>query len=117
MKINKIPLNERLERLKNGYASDPEYNVSLLRKFAGIPLKEYLEGFLGKTGLTRLSIVLRLTREETAELTYGKAAAMAGRMEKGSQQRCAVAEILAAPFLRCYEAGKENYERNKQETA
>lgn len=117
MEVNKIPLEERLERLKKGYASDPEYNVSLLRKFAGIPLGKYMKGFLGNTGLTRLSIVLRITREEAAGLTYGRAAAMAGRLEKGSQQRRAAAEILAAPFFRCYEARKENYGRGKQETA
>ncbi len=45
MMLNKIPLSVRLERLKKGYAADPSYVTSAIRRMADMPVSRYLDAF------------------------------------------------------------------------
>lgn len=44
-RINRIPLNERLNNINKGYAGDEAYNTEAIIRFANIPIMEYLGAF------------------------------------------------------------------------
>lgn len=45
MVLNKIPLSVRLERIKKGYAGDPAYVTSAIRRMADMPVSVYMDAF------------------------------------------------------------------------
>lgn len=98
MKVNKIPLEQRLTRIKEGYPSDPDFIVSAIKSMANIPIRVYLNSF--ETERIRLRQILNITEEEEKEMTYKDVAI---RIEKRRKDREEAVRILAAPAKRCYE--------------
>lgn len=111
MKVDKIPLAVRLERIENGYASDPKYNYSALKSWAKIPVCNYMAAFPEEK--EQLGELLYLSVEELEELTYCGAARKVNEsfFTAGPRRRHNAIEamkLLALPFERYFE------ERSKQ---
>lgn len=110
MKLTRIPLKERLERIRSGYAGDEKYDISVIIRFANIPIADYLGAFPEEYGM--LLRCLRIRPEDASHMTYRD---VAKRVEEyydsGEDMRRAVRalEILAMPFNRCYEERRRQY--------
>lgn len=102
MKVNKIPLEQRLTRIKEGYPGDPDFIVSAIKSMANIPIRVYLNSF--EKERIRLRQILNITEEEEKEMTYKDVAI---RIKKRRKDREEAVRILAAPVKRCYE--ERNY--------
>lgn len=104
MKLTRIPLKERLERIRSGYAGDEKYDMAVIIRFANIPIADYLAAF--PLGYEELLYCLQIGEEEARHMTYQD---VARRVEKcydseENMHRAAKAlEILAMPFNRCHE--------------
>lgn len=68
MKVDRISLSVRLERLKEGCASDPKYDVSSVKKWACIPICDYMAAFPKE--YEKLLELLHLTKQEAETMTY-----------------------------------------------
>lgn len=97
----KVSLEKRLELLKAGYASTPEYNPCIIKKLAEIPLELYLKDF--EQELERLMALLEYTPKAEEKLTYGQAAARIAQINPKDVRESAWLEetlqILAAPMV------------------
>ena len=73
MKVTQISLKERLERISNGYPSDPEFITSAIQSFANIQIATYLHEYPEELEiLTKL--ISGSTKKEIARLTYKEVA-------------------------------------------
>lgn len=109
----KIPLEKRLEQIKAGYASTPEYNPCIIRKMAETPMKTYLSGF--EEEQARMPILLGYTPKEWEKVTYGQAAARAAEIHPGDAGGCVRLEealrILSAPLIHNFKMRQERRPR------
>ncbi len=118
MQIEKMPLDDRLARMLNGYPAYTEYIPCVLRSFASMPVSDYLAPYEGQwnrlcalLGITELADKDRLTYQETA-----------GRICQGwteNRQDLSMAEavfILSVPFRYCFEGRDETHGKNKPDT-
>ena len=109
-KINRIPLNERLNNIRSGYAGDKDYNTEAIIQFAGIPIAEYLSAFPDEYG--RLLRSLRIREADARHMTYQD---VAKRIDEYYQQKenhdraWDAMETLAKPFNRCFEERNQYY--------
>lgn len=107
---NRIPLEERFQRLESGYPSDPDYILCALKKMAQTPICIYLSGLDGT--LETLIKLLGVSHEDAATMTYRDAAAHIVRLRIVSSTKGLAdeaAELLALPLYNSYEERKELY--------
>ena len=67
-RINRIPLNERLNNINKGYAGDEAYNTEAIIRFADIPIMEYLGAFHVECGGMLRS--LHIKKADAQHMTY-----------------------------------------------
>lgn len=104
MKPTVISLEERLEKLKKGYASDPKYVSCLTKKMGNMRISDYLLGFSEE--LVNLCPKLGMTKKEIMELTYKDFCAHIHRMlnrEKDIKVVRQMVYLLIIPVLVSYE--------------
>lgn len=119
MQIEKMPLDDRLARMLNGYAAYTEYIPCVLRSFASMPVSVYLAPYEGQwerlcalLGITELVDKDRMTYQETADRIYQ-------RWTENSRQDLSMAEavfILSVPFRDYFEGRNEIHGKNKSDT-
>lgn len=113
MKTRRIPLKERINRIRQGHAGDSGYDISVIRHFFDVPIRKYLAGF--EKDYERLLECLGLSREEASHMTYGDVARKTAFHYRISQTKKKAEEalgILARPFE---EAGKPKAEEEPDE--
>lgn len=113
MTIQKLPLAERLERIKNGLSPYPGIAIEAVRAMAQIPITTYLQDF--DEELSQLPCLLNVPAYKSDKMTYEQAATAIylRRLAVGSTQHvCRAAEMLAAPFVKYC---KEKAEREKND--
>ena len=114
MSIQKIPLQERLERISMGYAADPEFITSAIQSMATCPVLSYLSAF--KAEKERLQEILEGVTEKT---TYQEATKHIQRLFLSPERRSLAneaTELLAAPLKTCYLRRKEAYGSHAENT-
>lgn len=114
MKLNRIPLKERLERIGSGYAGDEKFNTSVIIRLANIPIGDYLKAF--PLECDALMDSLRIEKgTEARQMTYQEVAKRVEEyFDSGLNMGRAVEalNILAMPFIRFYEE-KERRKSNE----
>lgn len=116
MQIEKIPLDDRLARMLNGYAAYTEYITCVLCSFASMPVSDYLAPYEGKW--ERLCHILGIT-ENADRLTYQEAAALIHRNRTENREDLSMVEaiaILSVPFRDYFEGRNEIHGKNKSDT-
>lgn len=116
MQIEKMPLDDRLARMQNGYAAYTEYIPRVLRSFASMPVSDYLAPY-GEEW-ERLCKILEIT-ENKDTMTYQEAAAIIYRNWTENRQDLSMAEaiyILSVPFWYYFEGRNETHGKNKADT-
>lgn len=117
-KVNKIPLDQRLNNLYRGYASDDAYNLCIIQKMADTPIRIYLKDF--ESEYSKLRDLLRLKEEEMECATYRDIVTKIHLLQKLSDTRLndymkkEPVRILALPFLHCYERRFWIYEKYRK---
>lgn len=104
MKVARIPLGKRLERIRKGNAGDEEYNILAIRRFANIPVVEYLRAFPDE--YERLLDILGRKKQDSENMTYQDVAEQINVYYDAKENINWIEEamdILAAPFRNCYE--------------
>lgn len=105
----KVSLEKRLELLKAGYASTPEYYPCIIKKLAEIPLELYLKGF--EQDLERLMALLGYMPIAGGKMTYGQAAARIARINpkdvRDSARLEEALQILSAPMVHNFKMREE----------
>lgn len=119
MKRNRIPLKKRLERIREGYAGDEQYDISLITRLANIPILDYLEAFPMECRL--LLYKLEIDEEIAPHMTFQEVARRVEYYYEAEQdpfgeevdigRSLGAMEILALPFIRSH---KERERRRKQ---
>lgn len=118
MPVSKISLEQRLERLGTGYASDPEFITSSIRTMADIPVRVYLNSFPAEQ--QRLWELLNVNEHQKETMTYKDAAKYIKTLWLSLPNDILAAEAiyrLAAPLRKCYEERKDSYAGNTEDTA
>lgn len=117
MQIEKIPLDDRLARILNGYAAYTEYIPCVLRSFASMPVSAYLAPY--EEEWERLCALLEITElADTDRMTYQEAAAIIHRNRTENKRDLAMAEavfILSVPFWDYFEGRDETHGKNKSD--
>ena len=116
MQIEKMPLDDRLARMQNGYAAYTEYIPCVLRSFASMPVSDYLAPY-GEEW-ERLCQILEIT-ENKDTMTYQEAAAIIHRNWTENKRDLSMAEaiyILSVPFRDYFEGRNETHGKNKADT-
>jgi len=118
MKVNQISLDQRLNRIKAGFPSDPAFVISSIKSLARIPITVYLNAFNDEEA--RLYEILGMEPyDEQNELTYLKVAIRIYEMRKLPEYKELANEaiyILSLPLRRCYEERKSVYEKRTEDT-
>lgn len=112
MQIEKLPLDERIAQMKNGYYAHPEYVPAAIRSFAEIPIAVYLSEYPDK--LDRLPGLLGMPKEKVRRMTYRDIANEIYHRWLENQRDLSMVEaiiILSLPFRNCYEERKNIYEK------
>ena len=111
MKLNRIPLKERLERINEGYAGDEKYDISLITRLANIPITDYLEAFPFER--RELLYMLGIEEEIAPHMTYREVAKQVETLyesEEDMSKAESALNILALPFNRyCEERERRQY--------
>lgn len=117
-KVNKISLDQRLNNLYRGYASDDAYNLCIIQKMADMPIRIYLKDF--ESEYSKLRDLLRLNEEEMECATYRDIVTKIHLFQKlpdtplNDYMKKEPVRILALPFLRCYERRFWLYEKYRK---
>ena len=118
MQIEKMPLDDRLARILNGYAAYTEYIPCVLRSFASMLVSDYLAPYEGKW--ERLCALLGITElADKDRMTYQEAAAIIHRNRTENKRDLAMAEavfILSVPFRDYFEGRNKTHGKNKADT-
>ena len=109
MKVQKVPLRERLQGLSNHIPGHEEYIPALLRDFARLPITAYLADF--PEDLPRLADLVQYPANYMEELTYSDIAARVRQMHQCGKAGEAL-EILAKPFIALYQKHLERSKSN-----
>ncbi len=116
MQIEKMPLDDRLARMLNGYSAYTEYIPCVLRSFASMPVSAYLASY--EEEWERLCKILEIT-ENADRLTYQETAARIYQGWTENRQDLSMAEaiyILSVPFRDYFEGRNEIHGKNKSDT-
>ncbi len=116
MQIEKMPLDDRLARMLNGYSAYTEYIPCVLRSFASMPVSAYLAPY--EEEWERLCKILEIT-ENADRLTYQETAARIYQGWTENRQDLSMAEaiyILSVPFRDDFEGRNEIHGKNKSDT-
>lgn len=116
MQIEKMPLDDRLARMLNGYSAYTEYIPCVLRSFASMPVSAYLAPY--EEEWERLCKILEIT-ENADRLTYQETAARIYQGWTENRQDLSMAEaiyILSVPFRDYFEGRNEIHGKNKSDT-
>lgn len=98
MKIQKLPLAERIQRSRDGRAAYPEYIPSIISGLGNMPVPDYLAG-LDASRQERFRALAGLSR---GSFTYQWAALRVSQLFRTSPALADEAmRILAAPMIRC----------------
>lgn len=109
-RINRIPLNERLDNINKGYAGDEAYNTEAIIRFANIPIMEYLGAFHVECGGMLRS--LHIKKADAQHMTYqdiAKRIYIMYHSEEDKRDAIRAMNILVKPFNRCYEERNQYY--------
>lgn len=109
-RINRIPLNKRIENINKGYAGDEAYNTEAIIRFANISIMEYLGAF--HVECEEMLGSLHIKSEDAQHMTYQDMAKQIYTMyhSKGNKGNAIRAmQIMMKPFDRCYEERKQYY--------
>ena len=68
MEVKKLPMAERLQKLKDGYPAHAEFVPCAIWSFANTPMSAYLDGF--DTEMTALAESLGILKDELAACTF-----------------------------------------------
>ncbi len=115
MQIEKMPLDDRLARMLNGYSAYTEYIPCVLRSFASMPVSAYLASY--EEEWERLCKILEIT-ENADRLTYQETAARIYQGWTENRQDLSMAEaiyILSVPFRDYFEGRNEIHGKNKSD--
>lgn len=114
MQFQKLPLSERLQRLKNGQAAHPEYTACIIRRWADTPIVDYfaVEGEeKAEKERATLRSILDISEQEEEGMTYRDMAVCINRMrnQPGQNHRASdeAAILLATPMIGCYKKIQE----------
>ena len=108
MRIKKLPLADRLDRLANNQPVYPEHTAHITRRVADMPITSYMADCPAK--LEQLQALLELTQEQGGSMTYADVAAHINRWyvsysaDKPQRHAAAIqaAGLMAAPLLNEY---------------
>lgn len=109
--VDRISLELRLQRLKNGYDSDPKYVTSMIKSLGNTKIWSYLSSFEDKR--ERLGKILGLTEYDMKYMSYRDVAVKIREHPLGPihrQLRDEAIMIMALPLFKCYEERKMIYE-------
>lgn len=109
-RINRIPLNERIENINKGYAGDEAYNTEAIIRFANISIMEYLGAF--HVECEEMLGSLHIKSEDAQHMTYQDMAKRIYTMyhsEENKENAIRAMQIMMKPFDRCYEERKQYY--------
>lgn len=103
--VARIPLGERLTRIKSGYAGDEAYNCSAIRSMLHAPMGMYLGAY--KPEMENLMKIMQCSMEDLQEMPYGLVALEAARLWKDPEnpqtpEAYEVIRILLLPLEKCY---------------
>ena len=108
MRIKKLPLAQRLERLNQDRPVYPEHTAHIIRRVADMPITSYMMDCPAEQ--EELQALLKLSQDQTAAMTYADVAAHINRWyvsysaDKPQRHAAAIqaAERMAAPLLKEY---------------
>ena len=118
MAVNQIPLADRLDRIRRGYASDPAFVPCAIQTVTDTLLSTYMARFPAEW--EQLRDLLEITEEEENTLTYGHAAVRINELSYKKEAWEEIAEainLLAMPVRKCYEERKWAYGRKSKNPA
>ncbi len=104
MSVAKIRLGKRLERIKEGYASDIAFYFAAIRAWMNAPIVSYLGNYDKER--KRLYELMAISPQKGNELLYWEVAVAVSIMWKSAENKASAVEmmnILALPFRRCYD--------------
>lgn len=110
--VDRISLGLRLQRLKNGYASDPKYVTSVIKSMGNTKIWSYLSSFEAER--KRLIRILGISEYDMKYMTYRDVAVRIREHPLGPihrQLRDEAIKILMLPLYKCYEERKKIYEQ------
>lgn len=117
MKVQQISLNERIRRIKTGYASDPEFIISAIKSLANIKVIVFLNEFADE--MMSLRKILDIAESEVKEITYKEVAERIYKIRLIPHRKLEADEavwILSLPLRKCYEERKSVYEKSEKNT-
>lgn len=109
-KMNRIPLEEHMKRLRECRAGDTEYNCVAIKRFANIPIGEYMAGYEELSEV--MYRLLGITKEEAEHMTYQDVAKKIDVMYQSKETRAksfVAIRCLMKPFDYCYEERNQYY--------
>lgn len=109
-KVSRIPLDKRIERLKVGSPSDPDFTVKIIKTMADMPIADYLNTFDREKQI--LMEMFHLSEKRLKELTYQDIAFRIRNkwlLPEGKEDAVVAMDLLGAPMRFSYE------ERQKRE--
>jgi len=110
MRIQKIPLDQQLAKLRNGSPAHPEFNACAVRNMANIHAMAYLRDYGAE--FVDLTFLLHIPADQEERITYGEVATIVSKLWEQTETRVTAAEameLLALPLLNCYERRKGAY--------
>lgn len=112
MQLQKMPLEERIARMKNGYYAHPEYVSAAIESFAQMPITSYLSEYPDR--LKKLSACVGITEKRMQDMSYREVAALIYQRWRVNPRNLGLVEAiitLTLPFDQCYEERKHIYEK------
>ena len=100
MRIQKIPLDQQLAKLRNGSPAHPEFNACAVRNMANIPAMAYLRDYGAE--FVDLTFLLHIPADQEERITYGEVATIVSKLWEQTETRVTAAEameLLALPLL------------------
>lgn len=101
--MNTIPLQKRIDALNRGYVSDMEYMIVQEKKWAQMPIKEYLKDFPDVAD--RIMEYFSDYDDRLEDMTYQEVAVRIEQMIKGKENAeitKKLLEMLAIPIKQLY---------------
>lgn len=101
MKIETMPLRDRLDRLNNGEAAHPEYDGAVIRRMARMPIARYI-------GDSNAFSYLQSLIEIGEAITYQEAAKAVSNAPYSPENVGQIVNLLAAPAVQIQEAFRQH---------
>ena len=110
--MSRLSLRIRLERLKQGYSSDMEYDALIVSKMANTTVEDYLKAH--KDDVVRLFNTLNIPEEKRDKMTYSELASVLHTFytkNPNSKVTESLLFSLSKPMTDYYEFWREKHER------